>query len=153
MAVDSFLSYSYQDRKLAAEIDEELEGYGFEVFLAHEDIEPRREWQEEILRRLGACEVFLALLTDAFEESNWTHQEIGIAFARSPVRPLMVPINAGRGPVGFLARYQAISLNPSRVSEEHRPSWGASKFRLSYLDTLCLRIVKSIADQNQQIAN
>ncbi len=153
MAVDSFLSYSHLDRHLAAKIDEKLIGYGFDVFLAHEDIEPSREWQEVILGRLSTCEVFLALLTDAFDESNWTHQEIGIAFARSPVRPIMVPINAGTGPVGFLARHQAINLDPSRVTETFRPSWGASKFRLSYLDPLCLRIVRSIVDQSQRIAN
>lgn len=153
MAVDTFLSYHHDDKGLAAQISRKLEGYGFEVFLAHEDIEPSRDWQEEILRRLGSCEVFTTLLTDEFEESNWTHQEVGIAFARSPVRPIMVPINAGVGPVGFLARYQAINLDPSRISEEHRPSWGASRFRLSYLDTQCLRIVKSIAGQNEQIAS
>lgn len=65
----------------------------------------------------------------------------------------MAPIDAGTGPVGFLKRYQAITLDQSRLEEKHRPAWGARDFRLYYLDTLCLRIVRSIADENRQIAS
>jgi len=152
MAVDSFLSYSYHDRKLAGECKGQLEGYGFDVFLAHEDIEPAREWQEEILKRLGTCEVFIALLTEAFDESNWTHQEIGIAFARNP-RPIMVPINAGEGPVGFLARYQAVGLDPSRIDEPFQRFFpGSRRAGPSYMEEVALRIVESIDSQDIRLA-
>ncbi len=87
MAVPAFFSYAYEDRKLAGRIKERLETYGFDVFLAHDDIDPSTEWQEEILRHLGTCEVFLALLTEEFDESNWAHQEVGIAYARVQCAP------------------------------------------------------------------
>jgi TIR domain len=152
MAVDSFFCYAYEDRHLSGEIKRQLEGYGFDVFLAHDDIDPSIQWQEEILQHLGECEVFIALLTEAFDDSNWIHQEIGIAFARRP-HPIMVPINAGRVPVGYLGRFQAIRLDPNRLDERERPSWGSTKFTLSYLDTLCLRVVRSVASQSQQIGS
>ncbi|MGH2404752.1 MAG: toll/interleukin-1 receptor domain-containing protein [bacterium] len=131
MAVAAFLSYAHQNRELAGKVKQELEEYGFACFLAHEDIKPSTQWQDEILRQLQACDVFIALLTDAFDASDWTHQEIGIAYAR---RPVMVPINAGRNPVGFLARYQAIRLDPARVKDA------------------CFRIAQSIAQQNDRLA-
>ncbi|MGH2374745.1 MAG: toll/interleukin-1 receptor domain-containing protein [bacterium] len=131
MAVAAFLSYAHQDRELAGGLKRELAEYGVDCFLAHEDIKPSVQWQDEILRQLQACDVFLALLTDAFDASDWTHQEIGIAHARGPI---MVPINAGRNPVGFLARYQAIRLDATRVKEA------------------CFRIVLSIAHQNDRLA-
>lgn len=59
-----------------------LNHYGLDVFLAHEDIEPTEEWQTRILSELKRASVFLPLLTDKFITSKWTAQECGIAVAR-----------------------------------------------------------------------
>jgi hypothetical protein len=125
------LSYAHQDKRLARQVKEELEQYGFDCFLAHEDIAPSVEWQDEIVGRLRSCSVFIALLTEAFDESDWTHQEIGIAYSRNPI---MVPIGIDRKPVGFLAKYQAITLSPEHIKEA------------------CFKIVRSVAAQDNRLA-
>lgn len=90
MAVPAFLSYSHQDRQLAGLIKGTLNYYGFDTFLAHEDLQPSVEWQEIILINLKECLVFLPLLTDSFIKSDWTDQETGIAIALDKI---IVPIN------------------------------------------------------------
>lgn len=47
-----FLSYSSEDKIIAGKIKEILEGYGFVVFLAHEDLEPMVAFQDEIVNNL-----------------------------------------------------------------------------------------------------
>ena len=71
-----FLSYSYVDRGMARDLKSELEPYGIEVFLAHEDILPSTEWQEEIVMSIKGCDVFIPILTASFSESSWTDQQI-----------------------------------------------------------------------------
>jgi TIR domain-containing protein len=154
MAVAAFLSYSHDDRKLAGKVKAHLEPFGFDVFLAHEDIEPSVEWQAEIVRQLRTCKVFIALLTDAFDDSDWTHKEVGIAFGRGGSGPpITVPINAGKEPVGFLAQYQAIRLDSSRVEEPfQRVSLGRRRIGPSHIEDIVLHIVKSIASKDAELA-
>ena len=59
-------------------------------FVAHVDIHPTKEWQDEIESALSSMDGFVALLTDKFHESDWTDQEVGFALARG------VPIIAVR---------------------------------------------------------
>jgi hypothetical protein len=154
VTVAAFLSYSHDDRNLAGKIKAHLDPYSFEVFLAHEDIEVSVEWQDEIFRQLKTCRVFIGLLTDPFDNSDWTHQEVGIAYGRSGSgRPVMVPINAGKNPVGFLAQYQAVPLDPSRVDEpfQHVPL-GRRRIGPSHIEDTSLRIVKSVTTQKPNLA-
>jgi len=102
-----FLSYSSIDKKLAGEVKQCLESLDFEVFLAHEDIEPAIEWQEEIIQQLKTCDIFLPIINDNFKESKWTDQESGFALA---LNKLIIPINAGLVPYGFIGKYQALKL-------------------------------------------
>ena len=44
-----FLSYHSSDRALAGEIKLQLNLYGVDVFMAHEDIQPTEDWQTRIL--------------------------------------------------------------------------------------------------------
>jgi len=114
MGIAAFLSYSHRNKKIAAKIMAEMEKYGFDVFLAHEHIRVSADWEKEILRRLQSCEVFFALLTRAFDTSDWTHQEIGIAYANGCV---MIPIKARENPVGFMAKYQGIRLDRNNIEQ------------------------------------
>jgi len=68
--IPAFLSYSHQDRRLAGAIKIVLDYYGFDTFLAHEDLQPSVEWQQVIVRQLKGCAVFLPLLTESFAKSD-----------------------------------------------------------------------------------
>ena len=113
-AIRVFISHKAEYKKEAAEIKSCLDSYGIASFVAHEDIEPMKEWESEIERALFSMDVLVALMTERFSESNWTDQEIGAAVGlRKPV----VPVRLGTDPYGFIGRYQAISGTNKRVSE------------------------------------
>lgn len=100
-----FISYSNADRELAGNIKTHLQQeYGFNVFLAHDDIQPTREWEEEILSSLSSCDVFIPIITEHFYDSEWTDQETGFALGRDI---LIISIKFGKNPRGFLKKYQA----------------------------------------------
>lgn len=107
-----FLSYPSEDGAIAANIKYGLECFGMEVFLAHEDISPSKEWQNEIERTLRSCDVFLPLLTENYEFSPWTDQEAGMAFALGKI---IIPLKVKINPYGFIARYQALKIKPDFV--------------------------------------
>ena len=73
--------------------------------MAHDDIRPTRDWEDEIIHSLRNVDILIALLTPDFRNSEWTDQEIGAAVGRGlPV----VPIDLGMTPYGFLGKFQAI---------------------------------------------
>lgn len=112
MAVRTFLSYSSEDKEVAADIQQHLRRFGFEAFLAHNDIEPSEEWQQRIISELKACQVFIPILTDNFTESAWTDQEVGFALSRDV---LIIPLNAGINPYGFIGKIQALTVAPRDI--------------------------------------
>ncbi len=78
--------------------------HGICGFVAHKDIEPTKEWQDEILLALRTADALVALLHPGFHNSKWTDQEIGVAMGRSiPV----VSVSLGETPYGFIGRQQA----------------------------------------------
>ncbi|MHB8067986.1 MAG: toll/interleukin-1 receptor domain-containing protein [Desulfobaccales bacterium] len=107
-----FLSYSNADKELASKVKRVLESYNLEVFLAHDDIEPSAEWIDTILAELKACDIFIPILTDNFDDSNWTDQESGIAFA---FNKLIVPLKVTVDPHGFISRFQALKLITTNI--------------------------------------
>jgi nucleoside 2-deoxyribosyltransferase len=46
------------------------------------NIEPTKEWQNEIEAALSTCDALVALLHPGFHVSMWTDQEIGYAMGR-----------------------------------------------------------------------
>jgi hypothetical protein len=111
--VRAFISYATKDKNLAGNLKESLEKFGLEVFLAHEDITPSSEWQDEILRNLKSTDIFMPLITDSFSESFWTDQESGIALSENKfILPIAVD---GHLPYGFLGKIQAYKHN-SKIS-------------------------------------
>lgn len=100
-----FLSHLAKDKAAVAELKSKLSSYGIDCFVAHEDIEPTKEWQHEIELALRSMQALVALLTPNFHESNWTDQEIGWAMGRGvPV----ISVRLGCDPYGFIGRYQGI---------------------------------------------
>ncbi len=79
--------------------------YGISSFVAHKDIEPTKEWQDEIEKALFSMDALAAILTPKFDESKWTDQEIGVAVGRDV---LIIPIRKGMDPYGFIGKYQGM---------------------------------------------
>jgi nucleoside 2-deoxyribosyltransferase len=99
-----FVTHLATHRKFAAELQEALLGFGISAFVAHNDIEPTKEWQTQIETALATCDALVALLHPDFHDSNWTDQEIGFAMGRGvPV----FSVRFGEDPYGFIGRFQA----------------------------------------------
>jgi hypothetical protein len=111
-----------------------LEKYGMEVFLAHEDIAPSAEWQEVIIRELKQTDVFLPLLTKSYKDSDWTDQEIGIAFGDEK---FIIPLKVEIDPYGFISKFQALKFKYDVQTDR----FGSSIY--SCLES-CLEIIESI---------
>jgi hypothetical protein len=120
MALLVFISYSHKDRKLAGLIKSGLEAFGFNVFLAHEDLTPSADWQDTILRKLKACHIFLAVLTKHFHLSSWTDQEVGAAVI---LRKCIVPLKVGNDPYGFMGKFQAQRISSRSESSIEKYCW------------------------------
>ena len=102
-----FISHTNKHRKRAGALRETLGRWGVDAFVAHDAIEPTREWQDEIESALRTCDALCALLTPDFIESRWCDQEVGFAVARAIV---VVPLKYGSDPHGFIGKYQALSI-------------------------------------------
>lgn len=98
-----FISHLSTFKKTIGHLKTALEKYGISSFVAHEDIEPTKEWQEEIEKGLFSMDALCAVLMPGFKESNWTDQEIGVAVGRSV---LIIPIRKDLDPYGFIGKYQ-----------------------------------------------
>ncbi len=101
-----FISHVSAKKERCGELKAAFGELGVSAFLAHEDIEPTREWVEEIERALATCDALLAVLSPGFKESAWTDQEVGFCHGR---RVLIVAVRQGVDPYGFISRYQAVS--------------------------------------------
>ncbi|MEW8381622.1 MAG: toll/interleukin-1 receptor domain-containing protein [Candidatus Thiodiazotropha taylori] len=100
-----FLSHLAVNKVETTQLKEALEDYGISAFVAHEDIEPTKEWQTEIESALASMDALVALLAPGFKESNWCDQEVGVAIGRQlPI----ISVRQGLDPYGFIGKYQAV---------------------------------------------
>lgn len=103
-----FLSHKTEVKKETSALKEQLKKYGISSFVAHVDIEPTKEWLEEIENALHTMDSFVAILTDDFHDSLWTDQEVGFAFGRGvPI----ISLKLGKDPYGFIGKFQALSCS------------------------------------------
>ena len=100
-----FLCHLSTFKVKTAQLQKTLEEYGVSSFVAHEDIEPTTEWQDEIEKALFSMDALAAILTPEFNDSKWTDQEVGIAVGRGS---LIIPIRKGMDPYGFIGKYQGM---------------------------------------------
>jgi hypothetical protein len=121
--METFISYASDIKRTAGRIKEYLDQYGFNCFLAHEDIPPQTEWPAEILNALEECDLFLPLLTPGFIASFYCQQETGFAYCRDVE---ILPVYVSKAPMGMIANIQAVRFN-------------RKKFELS-----CWKIVKHV---------
>lgn len=101
-----FISHRDQHKAAARGLSDALEPYGVSCFVAHDTIKPMTEWRAEIMKGLQTMEVMLVFLTDDFDESVWTNQEVGYALGTQiPI----VSFKLGRkDPPGFVSNQQAL---------------------------------------------
>jgi hypothetical protein len=103
-----FLSHKTEVKKQTATLKRRLGLFGVSCFVAHEDIHPTKEWQNEIENALFSMDAFVALMTEEFHDSLWTDQEVGVAFGRGvPI----IAVRLGKDPYGFIGKFQALSCN------------------------------------------
>jgi len=109
-----FISHISQHKDKATRLKRCLHPYAIDGFVAHEDIYPTLEWQQEIERALYAMNAFLAIHTPGFSQSVWTQQEIGFAVARGVK---IISLKMGEDPTGFISKHQALPRR-SRTAEQ-----------------------------------
>lgn len=100
-----FLSHKSEYKKETGILKEKLNHFGITCFVAHEDIHPSQAWQDEIENALTTMDGFVALMTPDFNESKWTDQEVGFAFARGVPR---IAVMLGKKPYGFMGKFQGL---------------------------------------------
>src|SRR5262245_2147597 len=110
-----FLSYQTKDKHVAGKVASFFTSVGADVFLAHENIKVTVQWQDEILKNLRQMDIFVAILSENYCNSDYCLQESGIAVHRSrdvTVAPLSLD---GSVPPGFMAHIQAGKLDEKSI--------------------------------------
>lgn len=113
-----FISHTSSAKEHAFKLKISLIQYYISCFVAHEDIEPTKEWQIEIEKALTSMDAITALITAEFNSSCWCDQEVGFAIGR---KRLVIPIRMGHDPYGFFGKYQGLSgkkKNSDQIASE-----------------------------------
>ncbi len=118
-----FLSYSSKDKKIVSNLKEALTYLGLESFMAHDDIQPSEEWQNIILSELRELQIFIAVITKNFFESDWTNQEVGAAIIRDVI---VIPVSLAYDdvfevPKGFIGKYQSLKIKINKINGDPQP--------------------------------
>lgn len=113
-----FLSHLSSNKVRMSALKADLAHWGISAFVAHEDIEPSREWMDEVEAGLQTMEVMAVVVEPGFKESDWCPQEVGFALGR---KIDIIPLRAGLDPYGFFGKLQGIQIKgklPKDVAKE-----------------------------------
>ena len=116
-----FVSYSTQDLKNVAELQQSLVGTGVEVFVAEHSVRPSQHLSEAISSAISACDLFVLLWSENAKASEWVSQEIGKAHSLSKnILPLV--LTEGLTLPGFISGLKFLPLyaNSSVALEQAR---------------------------------
>jgi hypothetical protein len=103
----AFISHIAEHKVEASALQAALQQFHVTSFVAHVDIEPTKEWENEILSALRSAEALVVLLTSGFHRSKWTDQEVGLVMGRGR---LVISVQLDDTvPYGFIGRGQAIN--------------------------------------------
>jgi len=109
-----FISHVSEHKHHISKLKQNLSIFGVSSFVAHEDIEPTQDWQNEIEAALNTMNALTAVTTKEFKKSLWTDQEVGYALGRG-IKTIAVMV--GELPHGLLARQQALKGNFDNIPE------------------------------------
>lgn len=110
-----FISHTSKHRAAVGDLASELNRFAFSCFVAHDAIEPSREWQDVIEAALRTADVFIAYVTPDFNGSQWTDQEVGWALGRGLI---VLPLKVGADPYGFFGTYQALPVQQGQRAHD-----------------------------------
>jgi hypothetical protein len=110
-----FLSYSLKDKRVAGDYKKHLETYyGFQVFVAHDDLTPACEWNNEIIDNIRLSDIFVVLISKNSEQSVFVNQEIGIALGlKTRIFPIKIH---STNPFGFIEKIQGFPYIKSEAA-------------------------------------
>lgn len=100
-----FISHLTDDKSIAGDLKRVLGTLGISCFVAHEDIEPTKVWQDEIVKALRTTDVLCAFVSPGMVNSKWCDQEIGFALGRDI---LCISLMYGEKPYGILGMSQGV---------------------------------------------
>lgn len=109
-----FISHLASFKVQTSHLQSALRKYAISSFVAHEDIEPTKQWQEEIEAALHTMDALVAILMPGFQESRWCDQEVGFAVGRDV---LVIPLRKGLDPYGFIGKYQGIQAQNKTIGD------------------------------------
>lgn len=115
--VKLFISHVHEDAPFVGEVKRLMaERFGIDAFVAHDDIEPSRQWRNVIRTGLSTCDAMIALMHPRFHLSEWCDQEVGWALGRGiPVIPVRsLEFERGVAKDGFLEEHQDFTLRSPR---------------------------------------
>lgn len=119
--IDFFISYSSADEEWARTIDRWLNEWGYQTWLAARD--ERGRWGPELERALASARRLVAVLSPAYETSEWCEREWRTVAAGDPDGALdlvvVVRIAEGRsdGPLNGFHRVDAVAASREEVRE------------------------------------
>ncbi|DAB15253.1 TPA: hypothetical protein CPT98_09695 [Candidatus Gastranaerophilales bacterium HUM_19] len=106
--IKAFISHLSTTKDIAKRLRDELKNFNIDCFVAHEDIYPTVEWEEQINRALQTMDFFISLHCEGFSNSVWCQQEVGYALARG-VKIIPLKFDGKENPTGFIGKYQGLS--------------------------------------------
>lgn len=121
LPVRAFLSHKHEDAVWVGALKNALRSFGVTCFVAHEDIEPSKQWQGVLQTALRTCNVLVALVGPGFHDSQWCDQEVGWALGREvPIITVRLDPDSERNKDGFLGQFQELTRWSSAVGSEYR---------------------------------
>lgn len=106
--IKAFISHLSTTKNIAKRLRDELKNFNIDCFVAHEDIYPTAEWEEQISRALQTMDFFISLHCEGFSSSVWCQQEVGYAIARG-IKIIPLKFDGKENPAGFIGKYQGLS--------------------------------------------
>ena len=110
----AFISHSSKRKDSAHNLKNSLKSHNIIGFVAHDDIAPSREWQEQIEKALNTMDIFISIHCENYNQSPWCQQEMGFAIARDvDIIPIKFKSKTGEDilPNGFAGKIQAMPAN------------------------------------------
>ncbi len=119
-----FISHRVEDKVRATELKKQLAKYGVMAFVAHEDIEPSKEWMTTIENALLTMDAFIAMVTEGYNDKVWTQQEVGFAYCMNKMKGVpFISIRMNNDPKGFFSYVQAFSPQTDNYADSLCERW------------------------------
>ncbi|MCK9603419.1 MAG: toll/interleukin-1 receptor domain-containing protein [Candidatus Omnitrophica bacterium] len=135
-----FISYSTKNKTIAGRVKTILERYDIESFLAHEDINITEEWKKRIMLELREANVFIAILSKDFKDSDWSPQESGMAYLKNIL--IISLLFDDIAPFGFLGDSQGKRIKDNLIPLEYIIKPIVNKFPNSIIDKIINKLEK-----------